>query len=86
MAHRPRPRTIIGPDGTPHIRYGVRRDYVHDLYHYLMRAAWPTLVALFAVAFTGANLIFALAYMLDVGLQNARPGHFSDDLSLAFRP
>ena len=80
MPYRPRVRTVIGPDGTPHIRQGVRRAYVRDLYHYSMTAPWLVLFATVGASFIGVNLLFALGYTLDDGLRNARPVHFNDAL------
>ncbi len=49
-----------------------------DLYHYLVTASWPALIGLIAAAFTVANLVFALGYYLDQGIENARSGSFAD--------
>jgi len=49
-----------------------------DLYHYLLTAYWPVLLLMIAGLFVAANLIFALAYFLDGGLEGARPGSFAD--------
>ena len=78
MTHRPRVRTIIGPDGTPHLRRGVHRVYVRDLYHLSMTAPWPALLAAAGATFIAANLLFALGYTMDDGLHGARPGHLID--------
>lgn len=80
MTHRPRIRTIIGPDGTPHLRQGVRRAYIRDLYHFSMTAPWPASLAAAGAIFIAANLLFALGYSLDDGLRGVRPGHFIDAL------
>jgi inward rectifier potassium channel len=49
-----------------------------DLYHNLVTASWPGLIARIAIAFTVANLIFATGYYLDGGIENARSGSFAD--------
>ncbi|HZC46520.1 MAG TPA: ion channel [Candidatus Acidoferrum sp.] len=49
-----------------------------DLYHSLVTASWLGLIAGIAIAFTVANLIFALGYYLDGGIENARTGSFAD--------
>jgi inward rectifier potassium channel len=41
-------------------------------------ASWPGLIARIAIAFIVANLIFALGYYLDGGIENARSGSFAD--------
>ena len=43
-----------------------------DLYHFLVTSSWPALIGFIAAAFTLANLVFALAYYLDHGIENAR--------------
>ena len=49
-----------------------------DLYIYLVRCSWPTLLFLAASAFFLSNAVFALAYLINGGIENARPGSFSD--------
>src|SRR5258708_18725512 len=49
-----------------------------DLYHFLVTSSWPALIGLIAAAFTIANLLFALGYYLDHGIENARSGSFAD--------
>jgi inward rectifier potassium channel len=49
-----------------------------DLYYYLLTAYWPVLLLMIAGLFVAANLIFALAYFLDGGLEGGRPGSFAD--------
>jgi inward rectifier potassium channel len=49
-----------------------------DLYHSLVTAPWPLLIAVIAAAFTVANLLFALGYYIDGGIENARSRSFSD--------
>jgi inward rectifier potassium channel len=79
MIHRPRARVVIGPDGAPHLRRGVRRAYLRDWYHYSMTAPWSVLITVSAI-FIAANLLFALGYALDHGLRHARPDYFTDAL------
>jgi inward rectifier potassium channel len=49
-----------------------------DLYVYLVGCPWPLLLLMVAAAFFLANAAFALAYFLDGGISNARPGSFAD--------
>jgi inward rectifier potassium channel len=49
-----------------------------DLYHYLVRSPWPTLLMLVLGAFTAANALFGLAYWLDGGVQGSRPHSYTD--------
>jgi inward rectifier potassium channel len=71
-------RTQIGSlkgDGEIH---GAPRSIFEDLYHFLVTSSWPALVGLIAAALTLANLLFALGYYLDHGIENARTGSFAD--------
>jgi inward rectifier potassium channel len=49
-----------------------------DLYHYLLTASWPVLVAFIVCLFAAANLAFAAGYYFGGGIENARPGSFFD--------
>ena len=50
-----------------------------DLYHFLVSSSWARLLSWIALAFLGANSVFALAYLLQPGgIENARPGSFVD--------
>jgi inward rectifier potassium channel len=57
---------------------GVRTRVFDDLYHHLVTASWPGLIGLIAAAFTVANLVFALGYYLDGGIENVHSGSFAD--------
>jgi inward rectifier potassium channel len=49
-----------------------------DLYHHLLTSSWPLLLAQIAAGFFALNALFAVAYYLDGGVANARPGSFGD--------
>ena len=49
-----------------------------DLYHSLVTASWPGLIARIALAFTVANLIFATGYYFDQGIENVHSHDFID--------
>src|SRR5271154_6841877 len=49
-----------------------------DLYHFLLTESWPTLLVGIALIFVVVNAVFALGYLLDKGIENARPGSFAD--------
>ncbi len=49
-----------------------------DLYHSLVTASWPGLIARIALAFTIANLIFATGYYFDQGIENVHSHDFID--------
>src|SRR5260370_27730033 len=61
-------------------RAGANLDgrYFGDVYHHLITASWPYLLFLISATFVVINCLFALAYMLDGGVENARPGSFAD--------
>src|SRR5262249_39146324 len=49
-----------------------------DLYHHLLTSSWPLLLAQISAGFFAINALFAVAYYLDGGIANARPGSFAD--------
>jgi inward rectifier potassium channel len=51
---------------------------LEDLYHYMLTASWPMLILFIGGFFTLVNLLFALGYYWGGGIQNARPGSFTD--------
>jgi inward rectifier potassium channel len=72
-------RVIVTADpaeSAPAISYEGGR--LSDLYHFLLTASWPMLLLGIVVAFAGLNAIFGIIYLLDHGIENARPGSFSD--------
>ena len=67
MGAGPQPEaTILGLDDS---RLG-------DLYHFFLNETWPTLLAGIVLIFLAINTSFALIYMIDRGIENARPGSF----------
>jgi inward rectifier potassium channel len=56
---------------SPHLPLG-------DLYFYLTTISWPALLLIVAALFAVINALFALGYVLDGGVANARPGSFTD--------
>jgi len=57
---------------------GAPTRALDDLYHYLVTASWPALIGIIALAFIIANLVFAVGYYLDGGVENARYRSFAD--------
>jgi inward rectifier potassium channel len=51
---------------------------LEDLYHYLLTASWPMLIVLIGAFFTVANLLFAIGYYCDGGIENTHSGSFAD--------
>ena len=74
MAKQPMP---VGSKGDGPI-HGAPTGAFEDLYHFLVTSSWPALIGLIAAAFTVVNLLFALGYYLDQGIENARTGSFAD--------
>jgi len=57
---------------------GLEDSRLSDLYHFLLTESWPTLLAGIVIIFISLNSIFAIVYMIDRGIENARPGSFAD--------
>jgi inward rectifier potassium channel len=49
-----------------------------DLYFHLTTISWPALTLVIVGLFGLVNALFALGYVLDGGVDNARPGSFTD--------
>lgn len=52
--------------------------YFGDIYHHLLTSSWPFLLVQIALAFFLVNLLFAVGYYFDGGVENARKGSFGD--------
>jgi inward rectifier potassium channel len=72
-----RTRSMSSMTGESPIRGAPTRP-LEDLYHDLVTAPWPLLIGVIAAAFTVANLLFALGYYIDGGIENARERSFTD--------
>jgi inward rectifier potassium channel len=59
-------------------RIGVARRPLTDVYYYLLASPWWVLFLLILVAYLASNAVFASCYVLDGGIENARPGNFRD--------
>lgn len=60
------------------VRIGHRRD-LRDLYHWLLTLSWPRYLGLVGLWYIGANISFAILYLLDrESIAEARPGSFED--------
>ncbi len=73
-------RSVIQVQGFTVEQIGRRaRSTTADFYHYLLATSWARVLLIFVGIYIGANVVFALLYMLwPECLQNARPGSFSD--------
>jgi inward rectifier potassium channel len=54
------------------------RRALTDLYFYLTTVSWVGLLLIIVGLFVAINCVFALGYMIDGGVANARPGSFAD--------
>ncbi len=77
MARRNQNQIVAVTSVSPEDRSDSDR-YFADMYHHLLTSSWPFLLLQIAVAFFAINAVFALGYYLDGGIENARPGYFSD--------
>jgi len=75
MAKRPAP---IGSLKGNHPIRGAPVRPLEDLYHNLVTAPWPVLIGVIAAAFAATNLLFALGFYLDHGIENVRSHDFID--------
>jgi inward rectifier potassium channel len=57
---------------------GAPTRALNDLYHHLVTASWPALIGMIAAAFVVANLLFAVGYYFDGGIENTHSGSFAD--------
>jgi inward rectifier potassium channel len=79
-----RDSTNVGLDGKARERIGritagdPAAPLLSDLYFYLISVPWALLLLVVVVLFGFVNCLFAIAYMIDGGVANARPGSFAD--------
>ena len=52
--------------------------YFVDVYHHLLTFSWPFLLLQIGAAFFLMNVLFAVGYYLDGGIENARKGSFAN--------
>jgi inward rectifier potassium channel len=60
------------------LKYGVPRRPLADLYVFVLTAPWRVLFLLILLIYLSSNALFALVYVLDGGIENARPGSYRD--------
>jgi inward rectifier potassium channel len=60
-------------------RYGYRKWYWADTYHWILRLTWPRFLLLVTSLYLSVNFVFACLYFLAPGsVANAKPGSFLD--------
>jgi len=60
------------------VAYGLRRHFYTDVYHSWLRARWRTALAAIVGLYLSVNAIFAAAYLAVGGVENLRPGSYTD--------
>jgi inward rectifier potassium channel len=65
-------------DDIGRITSGGPRPRLNDLYFFLTTIPWPALLLIVVGVFGLINCVFALGYMVDGGVTNARRGSFAD--------
>jgi inward rectifier potassium channel len=75
---RPAQRSGGVGGGVDVLKYGVPRRPLQDLYYFLLTSPWWVLFALILLVYLTTNALFATVYVLDGGIENARPGSFRD--------
>jgi inward rectifier potassium channel len=60
------------------VRDGLPSELFSDTYRYLIRASWLELFAITVLLFIAVNCLFAVGYMIDGGVENARHDSFFD--------
>jgi len=65
-------------DNIGRITSAAPRPRLNDLYFFLTTISWPVLLLIILAVFGFINCLFALGYMIDGGVTNARPGSFAD--------
>ena len=71
--------TRLPGSGREVLSIGLRTAPLRDLYHSLLTATWSRFFGIVLVAYLGANLLFALAYLsIGDGIEQARRGNFAD--------
>src|ERR1700677_131247 len=79
MALRKTLTTLVFPRRrAPTAAHELGERYFSDFYHHLLNSSWPSLILQIASAFLVLNIFFALGYLFDGGIDNARPGSFAD--------
>ena len=71
MARLPKIRRTPPPDPNRQVTLSESDRYFTDFYHHLLTSSWPMLFAQIVGAFITINFVFALAYYLSGGIENA---------------
>ena len=70
---------FISPEGRSNlVMYGLRRRLLDDIYHSFLSESWRRAFGTVVALYLSVNCLFAIAYLELGGIENARPGSFSD--------
>lgn len=70
---------VYARGGSPNVvALGLERRWFSDLYHSVLTATWPRFIGMIVALYFVGNALFAVAYMLEGGVENAQPGSFRD--------
>ncbi|MBI3229695.1 MAG: hypothetical protein HYZ45_05810, partial [Burkholderiales bacterium] len=77
--NRPIVRTGVKIGNMQLNRYGYRKWYWADTYHWILRLTWPRFLLFVTTLYLSVNLLFACLYYLFPGsVNNVKPGSFLD--------
>jgi inward rectifier potassium channel len=73
------PWPLLNADGSVRVlRLNVRSAGIGDLYHWLLTTSRTKFALVLMAGYFGLNTLFAVAYLLCGGIENARAGSFED--------
>jgi len=79
VAETTAPPRYISKDGRSNlIKVGLSRAPFSDLYHFWLASSWRRVFAVVITLYLIINTLFAAAYATIGGIENARPGSFTD--------
>jgi|CZKU01.1.fsa_nt_gi inward rectifier potassium channel len=73
-----RPQISSGAGTGDVLKFGIKPHPLADLYLFLLTSPWWLLFALILAVYLASNAVFALVYVFDGGIENARPGSYRD--------
>jgi inward rectifier potassium channel len=73
------PQRFINREGRSNlVRVGLRRGVFEDLYAEWLKASWRRVFAVVTTLYLAVNALFAAAYYVSGGIENAQPDSFRD--------
>lgn len=80
------PRALaLTASGAPNVvKIGLKTRFFDDIYHFMMEATWPRLIAMIAMMYLGTNTVFGALYLLGGDcISGAEKGSFADAFSFS---